>query len=314
MLDVPVLALPVAVAAGGLAAAWWILERTYTAVPPNKALVLFGRRSALAARRGDGPGSAASPEREPRILIGGGAYLAPWNRSNAYLSLAPIDVETTVRALRALEGVAAEGWEIGLQVQAKVPAEPRALRAAAENLLGLGDDELRAYVRRTVEGVVPTVLARLRSRDGEPDWERVASEIQAAVAPELVTAGLLVRSVCVRELHRIAPSARPERPVEGRRRAGWAPNGPSVPAGRDDSELRLGRVERGLREIAADLARLLRDEPARTSVAEEWPTDPPADRTDGTTHDSIADGRAPGITRPPWGAASDPEANPDSIG
>jgi hypothetical protein len=305
MLDLQSLAIPVAVAAGGAAAAWAILEQFYVPIPPNKALVLFGRRARPAA--GGGVDGFA---RAPRILIGGGAYLAPWNKATAYLSLAPIDLEATVRALHALEGAAAEGWEVGLRAQVKIPAEPRALRAAAENLLGLGEDELRAYVRRTVEAAVPTVLARLRASDGEPDWERLASEIQAAVAPELVTAGLIVRSISITELRRIAPSSRPERPPEVRRRAGWSGPGAEPAVRREEGDERLVRMERGLRELAADLARLLRDEAGRSAAPARWIDVPAPERSEERVHDSIAEGRTPAPARPPWGASPDAEANP----
>jgi hypothetical protein len=307
MVDVYTLTIPIAAAAGGSIAAWAVLERLYVPIPPNKALVLFGRRARPAPADSAGTNAVT---REPRILIGGGTYLPPWNKATAYLSLAPIEVETTVRALHAFEGGAAEGWEVALQIQVKIPAEPRALRAAAENVLGLGDEELRGYVRRALEGAVPAVLARLRRADGEPDWDRLGSEIQAAVAPELVPAGLIVRSVSVKELRRIAPGGRPERPPDSRRRAGWS--APSVdPVGtRDEPDLRLARVERGLRSIAADLARLLRDEPGRAVEDGRWLDVPAAEPPVPPVHDSIADGRTPAPVRPSWRAPPDAEANP----
>jgi hypothetical protein len=305
MLDLLNLALPIATAAGGAAAVWIVLERLYVPVPPNQALVLFGRRARPPAD-GAAFGAGNALAREPRVLIGGGAFVAPWNKATAHLSLAPVDLEATVRALHTLDGGSAEGWEVALQVQVKTPAEPRALRAAAENLLGLSEEEVRAFARRAVEGAVPTVLARIRPADGEPDWERLGSEIQAAVAPDLVTSGLIVRSVAVKELRRILPAGRPERPAEGRRRAIAGPPSGDVAGRREEGDLRLARVERGLRVIAADLARLLRDEPGRTAEETRWSEVPVSERSDAGVHDSIADGRAPGAVRPPWGA--DPEA------
>ncbi|HTP54069.1 MAG TPA: hypothetical protein VML94_03765 [Thermoplasmata archaeon] len=311
MVDVLTVAVPIAGAAAGALAAWALLERLYVPIPPNKALVLFGRRARPAVGEGRDANAVA---REPRILIGGGTYLPPWNKATAYLSLAPIEVETTVRALHVLEGGSAEGWEVALQIQVKIPAEPKALRAAAENLLGLGDEEVRGYVRRTVEGTVPTVLARIRRADGEPDWERLGTDIQAAVAPELVPAGLIVRSIAVTELRRIAPTGRPERPAEARRRAGWpTPSTDTAPA-RDDADLRLGRVERGLRAIAADLARLLRDEPGRPVEEGRWLDLPSPGPSPPPVHDSIADGRTPAPVRPSLRASPDAEANSESIG
>ena len=301
MVGFPDVVLPfAAAAAAGAVGGWALLERLYVAVPPNRALVLFGRRAGSAPPDG---GSVSTATREPRILIGGGAYLAPWNRATAYLSLAPIETDATVRALHALEGTTADGWEVELRVEAKIPAEPRALRAAAENLLGLGEEELRAFVRRAVEGAVPAVLARLRPGDEEPDWERLASELHAAVAPELVTSGLVIRSLSIRQLTRIAPSARGDRSVEPRHRPSWAAPGNAPAASREPGEPRLVRVERGLRVLAADLARLLRDEPGA-------PPEPAGDRD----HDSVDDGGSSAPARLAWRAAAEADGSPEPIG
>ncbi|HTP55393.1 MAG TPA: hypothetical protein VML53_01840 [Thermoplasmata archaeon] len=302
------LILPAVAAGGSAAAAWALLERLYVPIPPNRALVLFGRRARSPAPTAGSDGNAVA--REPRILIGGGAFLAPWNRAHATLSLAPLDVEATVRALHAMDAGAADGWEVVLQVQVKVPAEARALRAAAENLLGLGDDELRAYVRRSVEGVVPSVLARIPRDGAEPDWDRLGAELQAAIAPDLVTAGLIVRTVAVRELRRIGAAPRPERPGESRRRPGWSPPLAGAAGRRDEADLRLARVERGLRVLAADLARLLRDEPVRPLEDVRWLEAPTAEPPAPSPHESIAPGRPPAPTRPDWTASTDAEASP----
>ncbi len=298
LLDVTV---PAIVAGGGAIAIWASLERLYVPVPPNRALVLFGRRARPSEEASGGTGRA------PQILVGGGALVAPWNRATAFLSLAPIDVEATVRAVHALDAGSADGWEVTLQVQAKIPAEPRALRSAAENLLGLAEEELKAFVRRAVEGAVPSVLARIRRGDAEPDWERLGAEIQAAVAPELVPAGLVVRSIAVKELRRLGPPARADRPADPRRRTPWT--AAEATARREESDLRLNRVEHGLRAIAADLARLLRDEPPRPESPERAARDERvAPRL--SDHDSTADGRRPAPERLPWGAEPETEASP----
>jgi hypothetical protein len=240
---------------GGIAS-WLLYEIFYVAVPPNKALVLFGRRS----RRAAGSADRRTDERPraPRILIGGGAILAPWNKAFAYLPLAPIEVEATVRTVHSVEGGSAAGWEVTVAVQAKIPGEAVALRAAAENLIGLSPEELAAYVRRAVEASVPLVLARLGVGEAEPDWEQLGSEMQATVAPELVSSGLTLRSVAVRNLRRIAPGGGSSAPA-GRARS-VPPSAPAV-TGTRDVDLRLARIERGLSTMGQQVDRWLRERP-----------------------------------------------------
>jgi hypothetical protein len=194
-----------AAAAGALAAFWTVRTKLYHSVPPNRALVLFGRGSTDPTLGSDRslPNVSVRP---PRILVGGGAYVAPGSKGVGQLSLDPISVDVLVRSVHSLDGARASGWEVQLQVQAKVPAEPRFLALAAENLLGKADEEVRAIIRRTVEGAVPAVLARIPPSSVEPDWEHLAAEIQASVAPDLVPWGLAVRTLSLVELRRILPN------------------------------------------------------------------------------------------------------------
>ena len=294
LLSLPVLETVAAAGAVGGGAAAWLYQRLYVAVPPNRALVLFGRRSAPTSADGDrdAPGVVA---RSPRVLVGGGTMLAPWNRAFAYLSLAPVDAEVTVRTVHSLDGGAAAGWELALAVQAQVATAPEALRAAATSLFGLSAAELEAFVRRAVETSVPVVLSRLGIADAEPDWDRLAAEIQATVAPELVPHGLVVRTVGVRSLRRIAGTAYGTPSDRGRSGPARSASGPS------DLDERLDRIERGLTAMSAQVERWERDRLAE--AFDEYPilgSGPSAG--DGAVHDSMQGGR-PGRPRVPAAVA-----------
>ncbi len=261
------LILPVAESAIGSAAlggALWALSgRFHLAVPPNRALVLFGghHSSATPDPRGR-PGEVVV--RRARIIVGGKAFVAPWNHAVGHLSLEPVVTDLTVRAVQSLQGTHASGWEVRLRIATKIPAEPGLLATAAENLLGKDDEEVRRIVRQAVEAVVPTVLARLRAATAEPDWERLAAEIQASVAPDLVGWGLTVRSLSVTELHRIVPTTSTGTPTEA---------GPMVPSGSEAGAIALARLlerldariaaaERDLSSLAAEPIRSAGDRPA----------------------------------------------------
>lgn len=293
------------------AGAWFAYRAFYVAVPPNKALVLFGRRSRPATERNGTTGSDVTT-RPPRVLVGGGAVMAPWNKTHAFLSLAPIDLEATVRTVHAVEGGSAAGWEVSLAVQAKVPAEPGALRAAAENLLGLGSDEVVAFVRRSVEASVPVVLARVGPADAEPDWEQLGSEIQATVGPELIRSGLMVRSVSVRELRRIAPAV----PLPVPREARATPRVPTAatPSPPQDVDQRLSRIERGLDVMGTQVDRWLRER-SPGARRDEGPygleLEPLAVVPgDGVLDDSMEDGRPPPARSPPRAVREDAGGEP----
>jgi hypothetical protein len=207
-------------------------------------------------------------------VVGGSVFIAPWNRGVGHLSLEPLVVDLTVRSMHAVEGGRASGWETRVRVQFKIPADPDLLVTASENLLGKTEEELRALVRHAVEGVVPAVLARLRPEPGEPDWERLASEIQASVASDLIALGLVVRTLSVTELHRISPTEHssaitpPPAVRSGSPPADFSNLSPRLA----HFDVRLARAERSLGIMGAEVVRLARantpwvDGPTETSI------------------------------------------------
>lgn len=301
--DLIIPASEIAVSASGAGLLSWLFySRFYLPVPPNRALVLFGHR-ASGPRVAPGRRTVPSdPEvRHPRILVGGGVFLAPWNRGVGHLSLDLVDVDLTVRSMYAIDGGRASGWETRIRVQAKIPTDPALLAVAAENLLERSDEDLRMIVRRAVEGAVPAVLARWRPEPGQPDWERLAAEIQASVAPDLVQVGMVVRNLFVTELHFIAPSdpPKPNAPSTGVK-SGLTSGEPSIPSHRlTNLDGRLARMERSLAILGAEVERL-----GRTTQASVFDVplgfdgpEIPVERV----YDSMGGERSPRSGRPPDG-------------
>jgi hypothetical protein len=289
-----------AVASGAAGAAWLLYSRFFVRPPPHRALVLF----AEGARRppGEPTGADRSVEiRSPRIVVGGSVFVAPWNRSFGYLSLAPVEVEVTVRALSAVSGGTASGWEARFGAVAKVPVDPPLLGIAAENLMGKGEEELRSVVRHAIENAVPSLLARLGPSDPAPDWDRLAAEVQAAAASDLVAVGLVLQSLSVRQLARIAPAAAAP-PVA---RPALPRGGPTVAEAEErlhvGVDLRLARLERSVGVLGAQIDLLVREGTAATvrglpGVRLEPP--PAAAREPPALHDSMG-GESPSRTRAP---------------
>jgi hypothetical protein len=246
------------VLAVGLYASWRFYRRYYQAVPPNRALVLYGGPRSHAS-------SSSSTEsvdlRVPRIVVGGGVFVPPWRRGSDFLSLAPLDADARV----IVGGLSAESgdvpWEVRLTTQVKIPNESRMLKTAAENLLGLGEPELRALVVRTVEAIAPAVVQRELSNDPGCSWDRLAAEIQAAVAPELVAVGLEVRTLSVTQLRHLSTQERTDAAVQSAPRMSrdllWASGDLGVRL--RGVEVRLDRTERSFGLLGAEVMKLGKD-------------------------------------------------------
>jgi len=54
-----------------------------------------------------------------------------------------------------------------------------------------------------IEGATPPHLVRLDREPGDVDWERLASEIQASAARDLVSNGLVIRTLALKALRRL---------------------------------------------------------------------------------------------------------------
>lgn len=253
--------IPIIGVAGGLAATlfatWRFYHRYYQAVPPNRALVLYGGRRAHASATGN----SSVEVRAPRIIVGGGAFLPPWRHESDNLSLAPIDSEARVLVADPGGDPSEAPWEVRMTVQVKIPTDPRMLAAAAENLLGRSESEIRALVVRTVESVAPAVVLRELSNSPRPQWDHLAAEIQAAVAPELVAVGLEVRTLSVTLVRRLLS-------IERTDSGGSGPPPLSLDLLRASgdlgvrlrgAEVRLERTERSLGLLGAEVMRLGQD-------------------------------------------------------
>jgi hypothetical protein len=152
-------------------------------------------------------------------------------------------------------------WEVRLTTQVKIPNESRMLKTAAENLLGLGEPELRALVVRTVEAIAPAVVQRELSNDPACSWDRLAAEIQAAVAPELVAVGLEVRTLSVTQLRHLSTLERTDAAVQSAPRMSrdllWASGDLGVRL--RGVEVRLDRTERSFGMLGAEVMKLGKD-------------------------------------------------------
>jgi uncharacterized membrane protein YqiK len=236
-----------AASAGTLAAAlaflvWALYFRYLVIAPPNRALVIFGSRPPKAARSdGLGTHEKIPASRAARIMVGGRAVIFGGPRAYGSLFLGTMDIDVIVRGLRAGDAPGALRFDVHLGVQAKVSSEPEGLRAAAENLLGKSDTEVRALIRSVVEEHLPAAMAQVTADHIEKESERLAAEVGILASTDLIAMGVLVQSVGVKEiLPAPVPGADPSSRTDGELvRAVW-----ELTSRLRTSEARLEELER----------------------------------------------------------------------
>ena len=239
------------VAGASLLSAWVLYLKFFIVVPPNQALVIFGRGRILSGA-GESPGRSNSRS-GPRIVVGGGAFVSPWGKGHGFLPLHTLDVDVLVHTTTPVGPALSRGWEVRLGVQAKIPTDAESLRTAAENLLGKSEEELKQVVRRAVEGYVPTVLAKIPEAEIDNDWDRIGAEIQSYAATDLVGLGLVIRSLTIKQ---IAPGGIGDSsilvPESSYARSGKNSAGSEASSPYRGLEAPLGSVERSLEVLGPD--------------------------------------------------------------
>jgi len=163
-----------------------IFASRYKKVPPNKAMVVYGRNMM------NGKGYV--------IVTGGGRFIMPIVEQYAFL---PLDVRTLELDLDNITVDTAGGpgkARVKATAMFKVSSEPDALDAAAENLLGKPDAELDGIARTILEGALRGLLSSMAFEKVGPDRDAVALGIKQRAEGDLMGMGLEVRSFVFKEL------------------------------------------------------------------------------------------------------------------
>lgn len=209
--EIALLSACAATLACALAFLTWAVYLHYLVIaPPNRALVIFGTRVPRPSRQdGMGSGRGSAGARAARILVGGRAVIFRGARAYGSLFLGAMDMDVVVRGLRAGDGPSSLRFDVHLGIQAKVSSEPEGLRAAAENLLGKNENEVRALIRSVVEEHLPSAMAQVSAERIEHESERLAAEVGVLASTDLIGMGIVVQSVGVKEVLPSAPSGSP---------------------------------------------------------------------------------------------------------
>ena len=163
-----------------------IFASRYKKVPPNKAMVVYGRNM------GRGRGYL--------IITGGGKFIMPIVEQYAFL---PLDVRTLEFDLDDAAVDTAGGPKrarVKASAMFKIGSDAAVLDVAAEHLLGKPDDEIDRIARDILEGGLREMLASMDFEKLRTDRDAVALEIQQRTCSTLKNMGLEVRAFTFREL------------------------------------------------------------------------------------------------------------------
>lgn len=158
----------------------------YKKVPPNAAMVVYGRKTK------EGIGYS--------VISGGGRFIIPIFESYDFL---PLDVRTLdVNVMDIVTDVVRSGAKVNIRsvAQVKVSSKPAVLKTAAEHLLRKTDNEINEIALKTLEGHVRGVCAILTIEEINSDRDKVAEQILGGAAKDLENMGIEIRSFVIRDV------------------------------------------------------------------------------------------------------------------
>ncbi|MDO9536852.1 MAG: SPFH domain-containing protein [Thermoplasmata archaeon] len=173
---------------GGIMALILAYASRYKKVPPDKAMVVYGRKIKAPGKRGY------------EVISGGGKFIYPIIESYEFL---PLDVRTLdVNVRDIVTDVTTSGAKLNVKcvTQVKISSDMASLHTAAEQLLHKSDGEINEIAMKTLEGHVRGVCATMTIEEINSDRDKISIKISNMAAKDLMNMGIEIRSFVIKEI------------------------------------------------------------------------------------------------------------------
>jgi flotillin len=159
----------------------------YKKVPPNKAMVVYGRRA--------GPGGKGY-----RIYSGGGKFIMPVVEGDEYLSLNALPINLEYKNLEIDPKKSKARVNLKVSVVVKIASDPASLDTAAEQLMGKSEDEIAKMATDIIDAHVKGIIIISDPNKIKIDRDAVAERIQNMAAKDLRNLGIEVRTIVINDI------------------------------------------------------------------------------------------------------------------
>jgi flotillin len=165
---------------GGLA----LYAKRYVRVPPNMAMVVFGRASGNAGYK---------------IIRGGGQFIVPIFEDYSFLPLNVRTLNIDVKDIRTDISGRKIKMHLTGAAQVKIASDEASLATAAEVLLNKKDDEINEMALKTIEGHIRGIFTSMTVEAIDGDRDELARSIQFLVDKDLKNMGMAILSFVIKE-------------------------------------------------------------------------------------------------------------------
>ncbi|MCL5411561.1 MAG: SPFH domain-containing protein [Patescibacteria group bacterium] len=155
------------------------ITRRYRRVPPNKAMIVFGRG------------------RQSRIITGGGSVIWPFIEDVKFLNLTLMTIDVKINDVNTKEGVRVS---VDGVAQVKIAGDATLLNVAAEQLLDKSDAEIKDVALQTLEGHLRGILGRLTVEEVVRDQDAFSQNVQQTAATDMASMGIRIVSLTIKNI------------------------------------------------------------------------------------------------------------------
>jgi flotillin len=160
---------------------WFFISR-YRRCPSDKILVIYGKT---------GKGSA-------NCIHGGAAFVWPVIQDYQYLDLQPMSIDVNLQDALSKQNIRVS---VPAQFTVAIGNDANLMRAAAERLLGMPKDAIRALSHDIIMGQMRLVIANMDIEELNSDRDKFVTSVYEHVGDELHKIGLTLINVNVTDIH-----------------------------------------------------------------------------------------------------------------
>ncbi len=152
-----------------------LFKKGYIKAPPNKAVVISGRR------------------KEPRIVVGKAGLCIPFLERRDELTLQVVDID--VKTEQPVPTKDFIGVQVDATVNVKIPSDkPDMVQIAAQNFLNMRPEEIARLVQPVLEGNIREIIGNMNLKDMVSDRQAFSDLVKQNAEPDLKNLGLEIKT------------------------------------------------------------------------------------------------------------------------
>jgi flotillin len=187
----------------GMVAAMLVMMAVYASryqrVPPDKVLVIYGRKryETYSFTDTDGKTRTATRTVGNRFVRGGGTFVSPIIEQYSWMSLESTTLELKLPSIKTKDG---RSIGVDLTVQIKIRGDADSLRTAAEQFLGKPHSEVVVAARKILEARARTVLSSMTLDEINADRKATETKLGEKLYEDMQRSGLSLTILVLKEV------------------------------------------------------------------------------------------------------------------